>query len=73
MREVIKRDPKYAQAYNALGFTYADRNIHLKESRALLEKALSLLAPDCLPKIKLVMGSEDKSGEQQLKNTFDIT
>ena len=46
MREVIKRDPKYAQAYNALGFTYADRNIHLKESRALLEKALSLSPND---------------------------
>lgn len=46
MREVIKRDPKYAQAYNALGFTYADRNIHLKESRILLEKALSLSPND---------------------------
>ena len=46
MREVIKRDPKYAQAYNALGFTYADRNIHLKESRVLLEKALSLSPND---------------------------
>lgn len=46
MREVIKRDPKYAQAYNALGFTYADRNIHLKESRVLLDKALSLSPND---------------------------
>ena len=46
MRDVIKRDPKYAQAYNALGFTYADRNIHLKESRVLLEKALSLSPND---------------------------
>ena len=46
MRDVIKRDPKYAQAYNALGFTYADRNIHLKESRVLLDKALSLSPND---------------------------
>ncbi|MFZ2308316.1 MAG: AAA family ATPase [Rhodoferax sp.] len=37
-----------------------------------IEKALSLLAPECLQKIKLVKGSEDKSGDQQLKNTFDI-
>lgn len=37
-----------------------------------IEKALSLLAPDCLSKIKLVKGSEDRSGDQQLKNTFDI-
>ena len=46
MREVIRRDPKYAQAYNALGFTYADKNIRLKESRALIEKALSLSPND---------------------------
>lgn len=46
MRDVIRRDPKYAQAYNALGFAYADKNIHLKESRALIEKALSLSPND---------------------------
>ncbi len=46
MREVIRRDPSYAQAYNALGFTYADKNIHLKESRTLIEKALSLSPND---------------------------
>lgn len=37
-----------------------------------IEKALSLLAPDLLLKIKLVKGAEDRSGGQQLKNTFDI-
>lgn len=46
MREVIRRDPKFAQAYNALGFTYADQNIRLKEARTLLEKALSLSPND---------------------------
>lgn len=46
MREVIRRDPKYAQAYNALGYTYAERNVRLKESRALIEKALSLSPND---------------------------
>lgn len=46
MRDVIKRDPKYAQAYNALGFAYADRNVRLKESRALLDKALALAPND---------------------------
>jgi len=46
MREVIRKDPKYAQAYNALGFTFADRNIRLKEARGLLEKALSLSPND---------------------------
>lgn len=37
-----------------------------------IEKALSILAPDCLAQIQLVRGSEDKTGDQQLKNTFDI-
>ncbi len=46
MREVIRQDPNYAQAYNALGFTFADKNIRLKEARVLLEKALSLAPND---------------------------
>lgn len=46
MRTVIRRDPGYAQAYNALGFTLADRNVRLKESRTLLDKALSLAPND---------------------------
>jgi Flp pilus assembly protein TadD len=46
MREVIRQDPNYAQAYNALGFTFADKNIRLKEARGLLEKALSLAPND---------------------------
>ena len=37
-----------------------------------IEKALSLLAPELLPRIKLIRGAEGKSGDQQLKNTFDI-
>lgn len=46
MRAVIRKDPKYAQAYNALGFTYVDRNERLKEARVLIEKALSLAPND---------------------------
>ena len=46
MRDVIRRDPKYAQAYNALGFTYVDKNTRLKEARVLIEKALSLAPND---------------------------
>lgn len=36
-----------------------------------IEKALSLLAPEILSKIMLIKGAEGKSGDQQLKNTFD--
>ena len=46
MRTVIQLDPKYAQAYNALGFTLAERNVRLTEARTLIEKALSLAPND---------------------------
>lgn len=45
LRKVMKLQPDNAQAYNALGYTFADRNIRLDEARQLIEKALSL-APD---------------------------
>ena len=45
MRTVIKVRPDYAQAYNALGYTLADRNQRLDEAKALIEKA-NALAPD---------------------------
>ncbi len=45
MRKLIKLQPDNAQAYNALGYSLADRNIRLEEARQLIEKALSL-APD---------------------------
>ena len=45
LRELIQLKPDHAQAYNALGYTLADRNIRLKEAREYIEKALKL-APD---------------------------
>jgi len=45
LRQLIKLRPDNAHAYNALGYTFADRNIRLQEARELIEKALSL-APD---------------------------
>jgi tetratricopeptide (TPR) repeat protein len=45
LRRVIVLRPDDAQAYNALGYTMADRNDRLAEAIALLDKALSL-APD---------------------------
>jgi tetratricopeptide (TPR) repeat protein len=46
LRRLIELKPDSAQAYNALGYSYADRNIHLPEARTLIEKALSLLPDD---------------------------
>jgi len=45
LRKVIKEKPDYAHAYNALGYSLADRNQRLPEARKLIEKALEL-SPD---------------------------
>ena len=45
LRKVIKIKPDYAHAYNALGYSLADRSMRLPEARELVQKALSL-SPD---------------------------
>jgi tetratricopeptide (TPR) repeat protein len=45
LRKLIEIRPEHAHAYNALGYSFADRNMRLPEARQLIEKALEL-APD---------------------------
>lgn len=45
LRAVIARNPSYYNAYNALGFSLADRNMRLPEAKQLIIKALTF-APD---------------------------
>jgi tetratricopeptide (TPR) repeat protein len=45
LRRVIELRPDEPQAYNALGYSYAERNERLPEARRLIEKALAM-APD---------------------------
>ncbi len=45
LRKVITMKPDYAHAYNALGYTLADRTTRFEEARELIEKAHKL-APD---------------------------
>jgi len=45
LRKLIEIRPEHAHAYNALGYSLADRNQRLPEARELIEKALQL-APD---------------------------
>ena len=45
LRRLIELRPEHAHAYNALGYTFADRNMRLDEARTLIEKAVQL-APD---------------------------
>ncbi|WP_048441383.1 tetratricopeptide repeat protein [Caenimonas sp. SL110] len=45
LRQVIAAKPEYHHAYNALGYSLAERNVRLTEAKALIQKALSF-APD---------------------------
>ena len=45
LRKLIELRPDNAHAYNALGYSLADRNLRLPEARTLIERALKL-APD---------------------------
>lgn len=42
MRRIIELAPDNANAYNSLGYTFADRNVKLDEAEELLEAALEL-------------------------------
>lgn len=44
-RQVIALRPDSAAAYNALGFSFAERNVNLPDARKLLDRAI-LLAPE---------------------------
>ena len=45
LRRLIELRPDNAHAYNALGYTLADRNLRLQEAQSLIEKALQI-SPD---------------------------
>jgi len=46
LRTVISKDPSHFNAYNALGFSLADRNVRLKEAKELIVKAMTLAPGD---------------------------
>jgi tetratricopeptide (TPR) repeat protein len=46
LRSLIRIRPDHAHAYNALGYSFADRNTRLPEARKLIEKALELAPED---------------------------
>lgn len=45
LRRIMAEKPQYHHAYNALGYSFADRNVRLGEARQLILKALEF-APD---------------------------
>ncbi|MBC7469636.1 MAG: tetratricopeptide repeat protein [Ramlibacter sp.] len=46
LRQVIAAKPDYHHAYNALGYSLAERNIRLPEARQLIQKALDFAPGD---------------------------
>jgi tetratricopeptide (TPR) repeat protein len=54
LRQVIQLKPDYHHAYNALGYSLADRNVRLPEARELIRKAIGFAPSD--PFIKDSLG-----------------
>jgi tetratricopeptide (TPR) repeat protein len=75
LRRLIALKPDHAQAYNALGYTLADRTDRLAEARGYIEKALELSPED--PFILDSMGwveyrlGNHAEGLQYLQRAFD--
>ena len=46
LQRVITLKPDYHHAYNALGYSLAERNLRLPEAKALIEKALTFAPAD---------------------------
>lgn len=46
IRRIISLKPEYQHAYNALGYSLAERNVRLPEARELIEKALEFAPSD---------------------------
>ena len=68
LRKLIKGKPEFAAAYNALGYSFADRSVKLPEAQSLLETAVKL-APedhymlDSLGWVHYRLGNLDKAAE----------
>lgn len=76
LRKIIELTPNNQHAYNALGYSFAERNIRLPEAQALIEQALKL-APDD-PYIMDSMGwvmfrlGKLKEAEDLLRRAYDL-
>ena len=46
LRQLITRQPDYHHAYNALGYSLAERGVRLQEAKELIEKALTYAPED---------------------------
>jgi tetratricopeptide (TPR) repeat protein len=66
LRRVIELKPDHQHAYNALGYSLADRNLRLPEAKQLIQKALELVPgepfiTDSLGWVEYRMGHRDEA------------
>jgi tetratricopeptide (TPR) repeat protein len=76
LRQVIELDPGYAHAYNALGYSMADRNVRLDEAYELIYRAHQILPDDpyildSLGWVKFRQG-ENQLAERYLRQAFEV-
>lgn len=76
LRKVIELAPNSQHAYNALGYSFADRNVRLDEAMTLIEKA-NQIAPDdpfildSLGWVKFRLSKLDEA-EQDLRRAYQL-
>jgi len=76
LRQVIAKAPENHQAYNALGYSLADRNVRLKEAYQLIDKAQKM-APtdpfimDSMGWVQYRLGKLDEA-ETQLRKAYQL-
>ena len=76
LKTLIKLRPDHAHAYNALGYTFADRNQRIEEAHGLIQTALKLAPED--PFIMDSMGwvlyrmGRDKESIEYLQKAFKL-
>ena len=66
LRQVMVLKPEHAHAYNALGYSLADRNLRLEEARTLIQRALALspgdpFITDSLGWVEFRLGNKDEA------------
>ncbi len=76
LRKSMKLRPDFAAAYNALGYSFADRNIKLQEAKNLIETALTLQPDDhymldSLGWVHYRLGNLDKAAEN-LRKAYEV-
>lgn len=76
LREVIELDPGYAHAYNALGYSLADRGLRLDEAHDLINRAHQILPQDpyildSLGWVKFKQGDNEQA-LTYLRQAYDI-